>query len=155
MDDTLLRFVEARFQSHTEDSLAAYIEAVNISSTDLLLGICRIEDDEHIGNIKLGPISSAHLHAAIGLLVGERRYWGQGYATEAIRGLSEYAFKALRLNKLFAGCYASNEASRRAFLRAGYVEEGRFSQHWQLNGVPEDGIQLGCTRDVWLASGGC
>ena len=68
-------------------------------------------------------------------------------ATEAIMGLTDHAFDVLDLHKVSCGLYAVNEGSRRAFLKAGWSEEGRRLQHWFCAGRWEDDVQLGCCRD--------
>ncbi len=149
-DPEVLRYLEARLCHHSLESLRSFIEGCNRSATDLLLGIC-VKDGRHIGNIKLGPINDYHRHAAIGLLVGEKDCWGQGYAGEAIARLSRYAFEALGLEKLYAGCYASNLGSVRAFHNAGYAEEARQKGMWLCDGRREGNVQVGLTRDDWAA----
>ena len=54
-----------------------------------------------------------------GILTGEEDYWAKEYATDAIRLVVDYAFRKLNLRKLTAGAYAINQASVRAFLKAG------------------------------------
>jgi len=149
-DPEVLRYLEARLTQHSLESLRSFIEGCNRSATDLLLGIC-LKDGRHIGNIKLGPIHAYHRHAAIGLLLGERDRWGQGYAGEAIARLSQHAFEALELEKLYAGCYASNLGSVRAFCKAGYAEEARQKGMWLCDGRREGNVQVGLTRDDWAA----
>jgi RimJ/RimL family protein N-acetyltransferase len=150
-DPNATRFLESRLVDHDLGSLRDYIASCNDSPVSMLLGIC-LMDGIHIGNIKLGPIDPYHQHAAIGLLIGERDQWGKGYATEAILALTAHAFHELGLEKLYAGCYASNVGSSRAFLKAGWVEEGRNQAHWRSDGGREDNVQLGITRADWSAS---
>lgn len=149
-DPETTRYLEARLVDHDLASLLAYIEACNGDSRVLLLGIC-LADGRHIGNIKLGPIDRYHGHASLGLLIGERECWGQGYATEAIVRLTTYAFADLGLQKITAGCYASNVGSARAFLKAGWAEEGRSKGRWRLDGGREDNVSLGITAEDWEA----
>ena len=144
-DAETMRYLEARLAEHSLESLRRYIETCNAGSDQLLLGIC-LTDGSHVGNIKLGPIDPYHQHAAIGLLIGERGQWGKGYATEAIAAMTGHAFRELGLEKLYAGCYASNIGSARAFLKAGWTEEGRNRAHWRSDGGREDNVQLGITR---------
>jgi RimJ/RimL family protein N-acetyltransferase len=144
-DPETTRFLESRLIDHDLGSLRDYIAMCNDSPASMLLGIC-LADGTHIGNIKLGPIDPYHQHAAFGLLIGERDMWGKGYATEAIAALTAYAFGELGLEKLYAGCYASNVGSARAFLKAGWIEEGRNRSHWRSNSGREDNVQLGITR---------
>ena len=150
-DPEATRFLESRLVDHDLGSLREFIRTSNDSAGSLLLGIY-LADGSHIGNIKLGPIDAYHSHAAIGLLIGERDQWGKGYATEAISALTAHSFRELRLEKLYAGCYASNVGSARAFLKAGWSEEGRNRSHWRSNGGREDNVQLGITRADWSAS---
>lgn len=149
-DNEILQFLEARFQTHTQESLCQFVMAANNSANELLLGIFMSTTNQHIGNIKIGPVHPVHQHAAIGIMIGERGHWGKGYAGEAICGATQHAFQLQGIQKLYAGCYASNEGSRRAFLRAGYIEEGRFAGHWiGSDGKRVDGIQLGCLKSNW------
>lgn len=149
-DPKATRFLESRLVDHDLGSLREYIEACNDAPASTLLGIC-LADGTHIGNIKLGPIDPYHQHAAVGLLIGERDMWGQGYATEAIGALTAHAFRVIGLQKLYAGCYAANVGSARAFLKAGWIEEGRNRAHWRSDGGREDNIQLGITLADWSA----
>jgi ribosomal-protein-alanine N-acetyltransferase len=150
-DPEATRFLEARLVAHDLGSLREYIASCNEAPASILLGIC-LADGTHIGNIKLGPIDAYHQHAAIGLLIGERDLWGKGYATEAIGALTAHAFREIGLEKLYAGCYASNVGSARAFLKAGWTEEGRNRAHWRSAGGREDNIQLGITLADWSAT---
>jgi RimJ/RimL family protein N-acetyltransferase len=97
----------------------------------------------HIGNIKVGPIHPHHQLADVSLLIGAQDCWGHGFATEAIRGTSVYAFEQLGVLKLSASMYAPNEGSMHAFVKAGYQEEGRRRRHYDLNGERCDLIELG------------
>jgi RimJ/RimL family protein N-acetyltransferase len=149
-DPETTRYLESRLVDHDRASLLAYIEACNADSRVLLLGIC-LADGRHIGNIKLGPVDWYHEHASVGLLIGERDCWGRGYATEAIGRLTAYAFRDLGLQKITAGCYASNVGSARAFLKAGWTEEGRSQGRWRLDGGRDDNVYLGITAWDWAA----
>lgn len=145
-DPDVTRYLEVRFAEHSIESLRRYIVTVNDSDDTLLLGIFLREGEQHIGNVKLGPIHPIHRRADMGLLIGEKAEWGKGYASEAIVAVADYAFAQLGLAKLTAGCYGNNEGSWRAFLKAGFVEEGRQRAQWDYLGTRQDGILLGLTR---------
>jgi RimJ/RimL family protein N-acetyltransferase len=142
-DSTVVSMLEVRFAPpNSIEDLAEFVAAVNDSEDTLMLGIFLQHNKIHIGNIKLGPINQYHSTADIGLLIGERDEWGKGYASAAIKTISDFAFSELGLIKLTAGCYASNKGSRRAFIKAGYIEEGRRALHYQLNEKREDAVLL-------------
>jgi RimJ/RimL family protein N-acetyltransferase len=90
----------------------------------------------------------------MGLLIGEPASWGKGYATEAIVAVTAHAFSTMGLEKLYAGAYAANAGSIRAFLKAGWVEEGRSTAMWRSGDSREDNVHLGITRSDWLARPG-
>ena len=151
MNDPLVnRFLESRLTEQTLSSIGEFVRSNNASADTLLLGIF-LAGKQHIGNIKLGPVSSHHQSAAIGIMIGRRDAWGKGYAAEAIVLLSRYAFERAGLMKLYAGCYAANTASFRAFQKAGFVLEGRFRSHVSSDGRRDDTLQVGLTRADWRA----
>jgi [ribosomal protein S5]-alanine N-acetyltransferase len=147
-DPEVTRFLEVRFAPPDEAALAAFIARMNDSDDNLLLGLFPgAEPQRHIGNIKLGPIDERHKAAPIGIAIGVKECWGRGFATQAVAAMSEYAFDVLGLERLEAGFYAGNEASQRAFTRAGFVEEGRRRGGRLLDGVRTDEILMGRLRN--------
>lgn len=141
-DPEILRYLEARFSSHTRASLAAYIEACRDDPRIHFWAIELEDDGRHVGNIKLGPVDEPHRRADIGIMIGDRRAWGRGIGTAAITAVADFAFGELRLHKLVAGSYAPNEGSVRAFGRAGFHVEGRLERHWYTEGAWVDGVLL-------------
>lgn len=114
---------------------------------NVFLAIVLKADDRHIGNIKLGPINWLHRFADVGLIIGEKDCWGKGYASQAIRLISDYAFKVLNLHRLTAGCYAANMGSAKAFLKVGWRQDGLRPRHFYCAGEYVDAIMLGITRE--------
>jgi len=143
-DSDVIAFLEARFSPpQTLEQLRDYIQKISEDPDSLLIGIFKKESGKHIGNIKLGPINHHHKVATIGFLIGEKNDWGKGFASTALRMVSEYAFRTLDLKKITAGCYAGNEGSRRALLKAGFKEEGIQESQWQFRGERQNGLLFG------------
>lgn len=143
-DPELNRFLESRFTVWTLENLISYVTLQHQDNV-FHFAICLVQEDLHIGNIKLGPINSKHLFADIGIMIGEKSCWGHGYGTEAIRLMTAFAFDQLRLKKLTAGSYSCNLASIRAFETCGFVREGRLKDHYLCGETRVDAILLGCT----------
>ena len=138
-DPHVQRYLESRFMDHTLQSTREFVRTARGSPTTLMLGIrSPAVDGEHVGNIKLGPIDPRHGLGEIGLLVGEPSAWGRGIGRSAISMVCDVARTQLGLRKLTAGCYASNAASQKAFVAAGFKVEGRRERHFLLDGQPED-----------------
>jgi ribosomal-protein-alanine N-acetyltransferase len=150
LDPEINSYLEVRFA--LPESPAALIPAIEdaiLSSNTLLLAICLVEDGHHIGNIKLGPINFNHRAADIGFLIGDRKYWGFGYAVKAISLVVEYAFTNLELAKVTAGCYERNINSQRALLKAGFTEEGRRNSQYSTTDGRQDGVLYGYVNPLF------
>jgi ribosomal-protein-alanine N-acetyltransferase len=141
-DETVTEYLEIRHTRRTLKDLREYVSGVIARKDDAFFAICLSDTGKHIGNIKLGPINKDHRFAHIGFLIGEREFWGMGYATEAVEIVTRYAFETLKLHKVLAGCYANNEASLRVFKKNGFKKEGVQVSQWLCKGKYIDGILL-------------
>ena len=128
-DREITQYLETGYFPSDVEAVESYIEEMNGDDDVLFLAIVAAADDTHVGNIKLGPIDWIHRRGDIGLLVGERDYWGEGIGTEAIGLVVRHAFERLNLHKLTAGCYEQNVGSKRAFEKNGFEVEGRRRDH--------------------------
>jgi len=140
-DPVVNQFLELRHQSFSHKELEIFISDMNASENNLLLGIYLL-DGRHIGNIKLGPVHRMYSRSYLGFLIGDHNQWGKGYATEAISRLTDYAFYNLGLSAVWAGCYATNIASKKAFIKAGYRESARQEKYWKIGEKFIDNILL-------------
>jgi ribosomal-protein-alanine N-acetyltransferase len=142
-DAEITKYLEVRHTKPSVRGIKKYVEDCNRSEKACLAGIFLRREGTHIGNIKIGPINWRHKRAEIGLFIGERKLHGQGLALEAVQVTSKFCSKKLRLLKLTSGCYASNKASQKLFLRAGFKVEGRCSRHWKIGKNWDSGILFG------------
>jgi len=80
---------------------------------------------ELAGSIAVIPLEDVGRRSAeIGYFVGEP-FWGRGIATDAVRGISAYAFDTFPdLARIHAFVYEWNPASMRVLEKAGYEREG-------------------------------
>jgi [ribosomal protein S5]-alanine N-acetyltransferase len=147
-DPETVQYLETRGRALGSSELRDYVAGMRASQDSYLFGIFTADDRRHIGNIKLGPISSRHGSASIGLVIGEKDHWGRGVASEAIAAVADWAFSELGLAKLTAGSYARNAGSVRAFERSGFAIEGVQRGQVRLDdGSRDDVILLGRLRD--------
>jgi len=142
-DPEVVRYTESRFQTHSLEQIREYVQSVQADPTSVFFAIIEKTTGKHIGNLKIGHMQPVHRSADVGIIIGDKSCWGKGYATEALKLAAVYAKETLKLHKLWAGIYANNPGSVAAFLRAGFVEEGRFARHWLCDGAYVDGVQMG------------
>lgn len=142
-DPKVDRYLETRFHPHSREEIESYVSEMKEDADTVFLAILVKQGDVHIGNMKIGPANRIHLYADLSIVIGERAYWGKGFATEAIILAVEYAFSTLNLHKLEAGAYANNRGSIKAFRKADFFEEGRRKGHFFCNGSYVDWVLMG------------
>lgn len=87
----------------------------------------------------LGAITLDHIRRGPAQ-AGTTGYWigaphaRQGYMREAIQALVHYAFTAMDLSRIEAGCLPENTPSRRLLESCGYKYEGVAQSYLQING---------------------
>lgn len=50
-----------------------------------------------------------------------KKYWNQGYATEAARAVINFAFNILKAENLFAGHNPNNKGSQKVLQKLGFI----------------------------------
>ena len=93
----------------------------------LILAITLKESGLLIGSVGL-YVNKIHQNAELGYWIG-KDYWGNGYCSEAVSGIINYAFTHMNLNKIFANFLTRNSASGRVLIKNGFCKEGFFKKH--------------------------
>ncbi len=148
-DPEVNQYLEIRFSPMSKEIIAEFVRSMDGNPNSIFLAICTIANDLHIGNIKLGPINWTHRFADISLIIGDKRYWKKGVATEAIGLITRFAFENLNIHKVKAGCYAENIGSLKAFEKNGFQREGLLKQHRFFMGKFVDQVILGLINSEW------
>ena len=153
-DYAVTRYLEVGIFPTTKEALAQYLEAVAKHPMNVMLAIVDRATDRHIGNIKLGPVNLIHRHAELGILIGEKAFWGRGYAREAIDLVLDYGFSRLNLHKIQLGVHADHAEAIQLYERLGFTREGLLRQHLFRDGTYRDKALYGLLREEHLAQQG-
>jgi RimJ/RimL family protein N-acetyltransferase len=116
-DPIVNKFLETR--KATIKELKEYIREKKENINCLFLGIFLKDTNKHIGNVKLEPIDWTNKKATIGILIGDRNYWGQGLCVDAGKILIKNVFKKLKINKIEVGIISVNKGAIVCALQAG------------------------------------
>ncbi|MBK8619683.1 MAG: GNAT family N-acetyltransferase [Anaerolineales bacterium] len=104
-----------------------------------------------IGNCGVFDIDTIGRLGEIGIMLGEKDEWDKGYGTEAMSLLVRHCFETLNFNRVYLRVYAENLRAKRAYEKAGFVEEGRLREAVYKNGKYDDVIIMSVLRAEWIA----
>jgi len=135
----------------TINELRKYIKEKNASGSCLLLGIfCK---EEHIGNIKLEAIDHKKGTAEMGILIGNKNYWGKGIGKEATKLVLDYAFGELNLNEICLGVVSGNKAAIKLYEDVGFETRKINKKARNHDGVVFDEIIMTIRNDKYKTTG--
>ena len=105
---------------------------------------------EHIGIVSLRGIRKPSHKAEFGIVIGDKKYWGQGYGTEACQLIVAYGFKVLKLHRIFLRHVAFNIRGHKSYAKVGFKEEGVLRDHVFRDGYYHDEIRMGLLKNEYL-----
>jgi RimJ/RimL family protein N-acetyltransferase len=106
-------------------------------------------DGKFIGQCALFNFNSHAQTCELGITIGDKAYWGQGYGRESIALLVDYAFRQRNLHKVWLQVHARNARAISAYVACGFREEGRLRAHVWSNGQYDDLLMMGLLRAEW------
>lgn len=109
-------------------------------------------DGKLIGNLGLINIDWKNSHALLGIVLGEKEYWGQGYGTDAITAVLGFAFKQMNLHRVHLATYEYNKRAIRCYEKCGFKLEGRMRQAHFYDGQYHDELVMGILREEFVAN---
>jgi ribosomal-protein-alanine N-acetyltransferase len=104
-----------------------------------------------VGSIGCFWANQANRCMEMGYALGEP-HWGRGYAVEAARALTDYAFERYPIERLQAHCIAANRASARVMAKLGMTFEGQLRSALLHRGEFKDILLYSLLRSEWEAS---
>lgn len=102
-----------------------------------------------IGIVALDKIDWINRWAELGIAIGEKAYWNQGYGTETVQAMVALAFTLLNLNRVQLEVLEFNHRARKAYEKVGFRLEGRRRQARYLGGRYHDSLVMAVLREEW------
>ncbi|WP_017812382.1 GNAT family N-acetyltransferase [Paenibacillus shenyangensis] len=108
----------------TREGVAQFIEESAGDSSRIDLLITLKPEEQVIGEISLMDIDRTNRNAHIRIAIFESSNCGQGYGTEAMEMLLDYAFGNLNLHRVELSVYSFNERAIASYEKLGFSREG-------------------------------
>lgn len=131
VDPEVLKYLPEPHEKVTRESEEAFFEESESSTNEIHAAVLDSSSDELIGTISLTDINQHHGTAELGIIFGNRSFWGRGYATEVIKFFLTEAQKQLKLRRILAEFETENIAMRKALESNGFKLE-TLSEHSRI-----------------------
>ncbi len=135
-DPVTMRFSNQRFLRHDQQSSQRYLATFD-DSPNLLLSVRDKSNGTAIGTMT-AYLSPMHGTADMGILIGDRSAWGQGFGLDAWMTLMQHLLAELRVRKVTAGTLACNGAMLSLTAKSGMQPDGQRSKQELVDRVPHD-----------------
>ncbi len=103
------------------------------------------------GSIGLFKIDHKNKNAEVGYYI-RKECWNKGLATEAIRLMLGFAFRNLKLHRVYARTFKENVASARVLEKAGFKKEGVERECYYKRGRWHDLVRYGILKKEYVKS---
>jgi RimJ/RimL family protein N-acetyltransferase len=143
-DREVTRFLAARYPfSRVQEE--GWIERVSQQppSEGIVLAIELPADSRHIGSVGLHEVRWEDRHATLGIVIGEKDCWSQGYGTDAIVTLLRFAFDEMNLHRVMLDVLTDNQRAIASYRKCGFAAEGTLRQAYYQEGRYRDLLTMG------------
>ena len=136
------------------DELVKYFLDMESAKDIEFYSLNTIRDNKFIGSVKISKINNFLGIADLGIMIGDRNYWGKGIATDILEAFCNYIFYEKQLRKITCGLMASNMAMKKVFKKLGFRTEGVFRKVDWFDGEFIDHIYMGCFESEYSSAVG-
>jgi RimJ/RimL family protein N-acetyltransferase len=77
-------------------------------------------DGVHIGNVMYYDLNVRNREAELGIMIGDKGYWGKGYGTDIVKTLLTHLFLDIALDRVYLHTLAWNYRAQASFEKAGF-----------------------------------
>ena len=125
------RYLEIRLQPQNRERVTRYVlDHLEHTDTSMFFGVYHASADMEtlIGTIGINNIQRYHKAAEVSFVIGHPQAQGKGFGTEAVHVACAYLLLVENFQRLGAGHYEENLASRKILEKNGFYREGILRQ---------------------------
>ena len=103
-------------------------------------------EGKFIGNCMYYDLDSVNLEAELGIVIGDRDYWGNSFGYDAVTTLLEYMFDVRSLKRVYLHTLEWNNRAQRCFTKCG------FNPVRPVRRMSHDFLLMEVLREDWTAN---
>lgn len=144
------RFYREYEEKSIEDQIYWYHEIMNKDNTWYHFCVRPIGETKIIGIVMLNHIHWVNKTGEFGITIGEKKYQGKGFGSDALLTLLNYGFFELNLNRIWCEVFSNNPAIE-LYKKIGFREEGKLRSHIFKNNEFLDSYILGILKHEFIS----
>lgn len=113
--------------------------------------ICPLGEERSLGTVFLRDVDKVNGSGTVGIFLGDRRYLGQGYGTDALNALLDFGFGELRLERIDLEVFDYNTRAIRSYGKSGFQTDAVLRHARFHRGAYHDVHVMSILRDDWQA----
>jgi len=103
-------------------------------------------DGRFIGNCMYYDLDTVNREAELGIVIGDRDYWSDGYGYDAVTTLLDHMFTVRELNRVYLHTLEWNNRAQKSFSKSG------FNPVRPVRRMAHDFILMDVLREDWFAT---
>ncbi|KMJ57431.1 acetyltransferase [Bacillus sp. LL01] len=136
---------------YTLEETRSFVENIILqSSSSKSYIIVEKEGNTSIGVTSLINIDTKNRNAECIIDIGEKKHWGKGYGSEALKLLLDYAFLELNLHRVSLRVFSFNEKAIHLYTKLGFEKEGISREGLYRNGRWHDIVHMGILKREYV-----
>lgn len=104
---------ESWIKSQQSNPMGNYNFAIEDINTKKYIGGCGIHNVNWLTRV-----------ATVGIMIGDKEYWGKGFGTDAMKVLMKFIFEDMNINKIRLSTFSFNLRAKRCYEKCGFKVEG-------------------------------
>lgn len=111
-----------------------------------------LDEGKYIGGCGLVQVDWKNRKTTVGIMIGEKSFWGKGYGTDAMKVLIRFIFEQMNLDKIKLNVYSFNERAIKCYQKCGFKTEGVLRKELFRDGAYYDEILMAILREDYEKS---
>ena len=144
-DRALLRLT-GEYQPISEAAHDQWMDSVVKRADMFIFVILERGENRPIGYCFLSNVSPVHRNAKLGIAIGEADHRDKGYGSDALRGLVDFGFRDLNLERIWLDVFTDNARAIHVYEKLGFCHEGSLRRHYFVEGRYRDALVMGLLR---------
>lgn len=109
-----------------------------------------LKTNKYIGGCSINSTNIKNRNCVIGIMIGDKDYWGKGYGRDALKVLIKFIFEELNFDKIKLSVFSFNKRAISCYKKLGFKEEGILKNEIYRNGKYYDDILMAIFKDEYF-----